>query len=221
MEKRLYFYSPGDNFYIAPLTLFVVAKHSVRENGIHWLEPIWKAGPSGEDNGLSLFTSKLDAYIYAITLNEYDKGGWAAYSFSDISVTEMMIDVATIQDKYSIHINFGFAVDNEGKVLCPNEALITKGFVMSFPHEKGSSALNPITLKFSKELFKEINEYWVLHYRDYCKDLNTQNEISNSDMHSFASIAISKMVITTENGLSDFDRVSRFSINKNEWIISI
>jgi hypothetical protein len=220
MDKRLYFYSPGDNFYDAPITLFVVAKHSVRDNSIRWLEPSWTAGEVPELNGLTVFTSKLDAFIFAMMLNECDNEGWSVYPFADISVTEMMIDVAPTQKNYTIHMTFGFSVDDDKNILRPNRSLITKGYAELFIIENGLSALSPIIMRFNKDYFKQIDEEWNIHYKSYCEEIKSQNEKSNEEILAIAKEAMLKIKITRKFKPGDFGQISHYSPSKKEWIVS-
>lgn len=175
--KRLYFYAPGDHFHLARLDMFVVAKKSVRENGIHWLEPVWSTGPTPDKNGLLIFTSKLDALIYTFILNKGATEDWNVYPFNDVSVTEMMIDVAPLTETYSIYIAFSFSVDSKESLIFTSGSLRTRSFMQGFKIEKESSALSPITLKFENTLFQQINDYWKDYYADYCDEIRKTKRI--------------------------------------------
>ncbi|MCM2445066.1 hypothetical protein [Rahnella sp. CG8] len=218
--KRLYFYAPGDHFHLAPLDMYVVSKISVRENGIHWLEPVWSTGLTPDKNGLLLFTSKLDALICAFVLNKSSGESWNVYSFNDVSVTEMMIDVASITAKYHIHIAFCFSIDNKECLLFKNDNLKIRSFIQSFTIEKEMSALSPITLKFNKSYFDEINFYWEQCYQNYCESIKKQNLMDNSLLMNIALEAIKKMNLSKIDKVNDCDCISHYSIDKQKWIIS-
>lgn len=218
--KRLYFWAPGDHIHLAPIDMFIVAKRSVRENGINWLEPAWTTGATPDKNGLLLFTSKLDALIYTFLMNEKLKELWNVYSFNDVSVTEMMIDIAPISENYSIYISFGFSVDNKESLIFTASTLRTRNFMQDFPIHKEISSLSPVTLKFDTMLFKHINDYWKDYYSDYCAEIKQQNSLDKTYLMEVAHTAIDKIKISKNGKASDFDCISRYSISKQKWITS-
>ena len=218
--KRLYFYAPGDHFHLAPLDMFVVAKKSVRENGIHWLKPVWSTGPTPDKNGLLLFTSKLDTLIYTFILNKGENEDWNVYPFNDVSVTEMMIDVAPLTETYSIYIAFGFSVDSKESLIFISGGLRTRSFLQGFKIEKESSALSPITLKFENILFQQINDYWKDYYADYCEEIKKQNTLDSAHLMQVAHTAIDKIERSKNEKINDFDCISHYSINQEKWITS-
>ena len=70
MSKKIHFYAPATNDYISPASLFSVARITVSDDGVQWLETQWVDG--GDIPGMALYTSVLDAAIAAEVLNQGD-----------------------------------------------------------------------------------------------------------------------------------------------------
>ncbi|WP_034461213.1 hypothetical protein [Buttiauxella noackiae] len=64
---------------------------TVNDDGVQWLETQWVGG--GNVQGMALYTSILDAAIAAEVLNQAETPSeWKVYPFSDLNITEMMIN---------------------------------------------------------------------------------------------------------------------------------
>lgn len=92
MVQDVYFFSSGENQYYSELPLWGVARISKMHNGIPWLEPQWVGGQSEILDGLALYTSRLDATISSLVMNEHDGDVWAVYPFTDFSGRLLRID---------------------------------------------------------------------------------------------------------------------------------
>ena len=91
MSNRILFYAPATNDYISPTSLWSVARITENDDGVHWLETQWVG--SGDIQGMALYTSVLDAAIAVEVLNQEESPTeWQVYPFSDINITEMMIN---------------------------------------------------------------------------------------------------------------------------------
>lgn len=67
MSNKIHFYAPATNDYISPTSLWSVARITVNDDGVHWLETQWVG--SGDIQGMALYTSVLDAAIAVEVLN--------------------------------------------------------------------------------------------------------------------------------------------------------
>ncbi|MFZ5297824.1 hypothetical protein ACS6K7_15645 [Enterobacter chuandaensis] len=52
MTKKIHFYAPGTNDYISPTLLFSVARMTVNDDGVQWLETHWVGGGGATGVGL-------------------------------------------------------------------------------------------------------------------------------------------------------------------------
>ena len=57
MTKKIHFYAPGTNDYISPTLLFSVARMTVNDDGVQWLETQWVGGGNFQGDGSLHFDS--------------------------------------------------------------------------------------------------------------------------------------------------------------------
>ena len=101
MSKKIHFYAPATNDYISPASLFSVARITVSDDGVQWLETQWVDG--GDIPGMALYNSILDAAIAAEALNQGGSSSeWQVYPFCDLIITEMMINTKAHKSHYGI-----------------------------------------------------------------------------------------------------------------------
>lgn len=224
MSMYRHFYSPGGNTYYTVLPLWAVARKSIRHNGMPWLEPQWSGG--GEQSGLCLYVSRLDATITATLLNENEEGEhWSVYPFIDMNITEMMIDLAQThnKNKFNIMLCFGFAIDDFRRLIKAHSVFRLVQFCSTFNiSDTIRYPENPAILKFSGNDFDNINKYWAQEFKDYIDIIASYNDFKPPRIADLAKEALEKAAITCTPVLTGENNytVSSFSITKREWIVS-
>jgi len=168
MTKKIHFYAPGTNDYISPTLLFSVARMTVNDDGVQWLETQWVGG--GNVQGMALYTSILDAAIAAEVLNQAETlSEWKVYPFSDLNITEMMINTKAHKSHYGMMLVFGFSIDDFRNLILQSDLYRTLQFPESFPIGDGLDPItNKVILKFDESLFEGMNGYWHEEFPNYC-----------------------------------------------------
>lgn len=222
MSKTIHFYAPGTNDYISPTLLFSVARMTVNGDGVQWLETQWVGG--GNVQGMALYTSILDAAIAAEVLNQAETPSeWKVYPFSDLNITEMMINTKARNSHYGIMLVFGFSIDAFRNLILQTELYRTLQFPESFPIGEG---LDPVTnkaiLKFDKSLFEGMNGYWHEEFTSYIESMESLNSQPISFIKEHARNAVSTALVTATPMITPETQycVSTYSIEKQMWIVS-
>jgi len=222
MAKKIHFYAPGTNDYISPTLLFSVARMTVNDDGVQWLETQWVGG--GDAQGMALYASILDAAIAAEVLNQAETPSeWRVYPFSDLNITDMMINTKAHKSHYGIMLVFGFSIDDFRNLILQSELYRTLQFPESFPISDG---LDPVTnkaiLKFDESLFEGMNGYWHEEFANYCESIAKLNSQPLNLIKKHARNALSTALVTATPMISPATQycVSTYSIEKQMWIVS-
>ncbi|MFK3660151.1 hypothetical protein ACI2I2_06455 [Scandinavium sp. NPDC088450] len=222
MSKKIHFLASAVNDYISPVSLWSVARVTVNDDGVNWLQTQWVGG--GELHGMALYTSKLDAAVAAEVMNQRENStAWQVYSFSDINITEMMINVKSQKPNYGIMLVFGFSIDDFRHLILHSNLYRSLQFPESFPIGDG---LDPITnkaiLKFNESFFEGMNDYWHEEFASYCETMDKQNSLPFDLIKEHARNAVSAALVTTTPIISAASQycVSTYSIEKQMWVVS-
>jgi hypothetical protein len=222
MNKKIHFYVPASNDYISATSLYSVARVTVNDDGMEWLETQWVGG--GDGHGMALYTSILDAAIAAEVLNQGDSPSeWQVYPFSDLNITEMMVNTKAHKSHYGIMLVFGFSIDDFRNLILQSELYRTLQFPESFPIGDG---LDPVTnkaiLKFDESLFEGMNGYWHEEFANYCESIAKLNSQPLGFIKEHARNAVSTALVTATPMISPATQycVSTYSIEKQMWIVS-
>ncbi|HAV1787546.1 TPA: hypothetical protein JG904_001544 [Enterobacter hormaechei subsp. xiangfangensis] len=222
MSKKIHFYTPATNEYISPISLWSVARTTTNDDGVQWLETQWVCG--GDHHGMALYTSALDAAIAAEVLNQSESPSeWQVYPFSDINITEMMINTKAQKSHYGIMLVFGFSIDDFRNLVIHSDLYRSLQFFESFPIGDG---LDPVTnkaiLKFDERLFEEMNGYWHEEFENYCEAMDKRNALSLDLIKDHARNAVSTALVTSTPMFSASSQycVTSYSIEKQMWIVS-
>ncbi|HDT1374824.1 TPA: hypothetical protein QHS37_000116 [Enterobacter hormaechei subsp. xiangfangensis] len=222
MSNKIHFYAPATNDYISPTSLWSVARITVNDDGVHWLETQWVG--SGDIQGMALYTSVLDAAIAVEVLNQEESPSeWQVYPFSDINITEMMINTKAHKSHYGIMLVFGFSIDNFRNLVSTSKLYRTLQFPESFPIGDGLDPVtNKVILKFDESMFEGMNGYWHEEFDNYCEAIDLQNSLSIELIKEHARKAVSTAHVTKTPMLSAESQycVSTYSIDKQMWIVS-
>lgn len=218
MNNNIHFYASTKNDYISPVSLWSVARVSVNNEGVRWLETQWTGG--SDLQGMALYVSALDAAIAAEVLNK--SGGtqeWQVYPFADLNITEMMIAMKARKPEYCIMLAFGFTIDDFRHLVLHSALYRSLQFPETFLISDG---LNPVSnqaiLKFNESLFDEMNKYWHEEFANYCESMEYQNSLPVGLIKEHARKAVSTAMVTTTpivSGASQYC-VSTYSIEKKD-----
>jgi len=222
MSEKIHFYAPASNNYISATSLYSVARMTVNDNGVQWLETQWVG--DGDIHGMALYTSILDAAIAAEVLNQGDRPSvWQVYPFSDLNITEMMINTKSHRSHYGIMLVFGFSIDDFRNLILHSELYRTLQFPESFPVGDG---LDPVTnkaiLKFDESLFEGVNGYWHEEFANYCESMEKLNSQPLDLIKEHARNAVSTALVIATPMISPATQycVSTYSLEKQMWIVS-
>ncbi|MGX5028372.1 hypothetical protein ACWKYF_15735 [Enterobacter asburiae] len=222
MTKKIHFYAPGTNDYISPTLLFSVARMTVNDNGVQWLETQWVGG--GNVQGMALYTSILDAAIAAEVLNQAETPSeWKVYPFSDLNITEMMINTKAHKSHYGMMLVFGFSIDDFRNLILQSDLYRTLQFPESFPIGDGLDPItNKVILKFNESLFEGMNGYWHEEFPSYCESMEILNSQPLDFIKEHARNAVSTALVTATPMIRPATQycVSTYSIEKQMWIVS-
>ncbi len=221
MKQVLYFCSPGENQYYSVLPLWGVARVSEMANGTPWLEPQWVGGHGEVPDGLALYTSRLDATISSLVLNQRDGDAWAVYPFTDFNVTQMMLERKAEQSQCWVMLIFGFTGDDFRRLIKTTGIYRTVYFPVGFPvSDSIDQNTNPAILSFAEDFFESVDSYWKVHFNDYCQDIQHLNEMSKDDIETMARKAITQGSVTDKPLLTASTHASVMTYSGGEWIVS-
>lgn len=222
MNADIHFYAPAKNDYISPVSLWSVARVTVNDDGVRWLEKQWAGG--SDIQGMALYVSALDAAIAAEVLNKSGSTPeWQVYSFADLNITEMMISVKARKPEYCIMLVFGFSIDDFRHLVLHSELYRSLQFPESFPINDGLDPVsNKTILKFNGAFFERMNEYWHEEFANYSESMEYQNSLPFGLIKEHARTAVSTAMVTTTPIVSATSQycVSTYSIEKQMWIVS-
>lgn len=222
MTNKIHFYASATNDYISPTSLFSVARVTVNDDGVQWLETQWVGG--GNLHGMALYTSILDAAIAAEVLNQAETPSeWKVYPFSELNITEMMINTKAHKSDYGIMLVFGFSIDAFRNLILHSDLYRTLQFHESFPIGEGLDPVkNKVILKFAESLFEEMDSYWHEEFTSYCESMEKLNSQPIDLIKEHARNAVSTALVTTTPMISPTTQycVSTYSIEKQMWIVS-
>ncbi|MGV3344832.1 hypothetical protein ACGVWS_03480 [Enterobacteriaceae bacterium LUAb1] len=197
MNEKIHFYSPAQTDYISPTSLWSVARMSVNEDGVRWLETQWVGG--GDLQGMALYASVLDAAIAAEIMNQGESTKqWQVYPFSDLSITEMMISMKTRKPEYCIMLVFGFSIDDFRNLIFRSGLYRSVQFPELFTISDDLDLVsNKAVLKFDAALFEGMNGYWHEEFASYCESIEQQNSLPQDFINEHARTAVSTALVTT------------------------
>lgn len=222
MKEKIHFYAPAKNDYISPVSLWSVARVTVNDDGVRWLETQWVGG--SDVQGMALYVSLLDAAIAAEVLNKSGSTAeWQVYPFADLNITEMMISVKARKPEYCIMLVFGFSIDDFRHLVLHSGLYRSLQFPESFTiSDRLDPVTNKVILKFNESLFEGMNEYWHEGFANYCESIEQQNSLPFELIKEHARTAVSTAMVTTTPIVSAASPycVSTYSIVKQMWIVS-
>lgn len=189
--KKVAFYLPNGNNYLAELSLWCIAREDRKNSNSPWLETSW-IGSEGSDKGLALFCSKLDAYIQCIRMNadgdEAFKGKWKVYSFSDLNRLEMSINMKFNhgRESFGFCLVIGFSSSADGALLSRKQVFAPVSYHLKCPLdsliEMGKE--NSIVLPVSN--FELICELFDSEVGDYLTLVREVNNMSHQTINQLA-----------------------------------
>lgn len=116
---------------------------------------------------------------------------------------------------------FGFTGDDFRRLIKITRIYRTVYFPVGFPvSDNIDQNINPAILSFSEDFFESIDEYWKVHFNDYCQDIQHLNDMSKNVIETRARKAISQTSGTDKPLLTASTYVSVMTYSGSEWIVS-
>ncbi|MFP6561368.1 hypothetical protein WJ542_24135 [Paraburkholderia sp. B3] len=142
--------------YTASFALWVVVRSHCRPDGSRIVEPAWTG--DGEQSGVAIFVSRLDAHIYA-TLRNVRLPGDAPDNWHCIPLQAFDLHAYARDQNGSVNcaMAFGFVCDAEGALVISRGAPCPSYFELTFDPPEG---IAEVVFHFSQAAFEGMCALW-------------------------------------------------------------
>lgn len=159
--------------YLADFELTTLVRPIILANGAGWREPMWFQG--GDERGLAIFVSALDAEIYRRFAIANGSSGWLRLPLSRF---DLLDHVKALGGRLSCQVVFGFGASTS-RELDTRDGL-PRPLLVSVPFEVELDTPPPVTFQFNAWIFDFIREQWALvgpeGYAAQVESMNVAND---------------------------------------------
>lgn len=201
--------------YIAPFALWIVVRHHYGRDGSVFLEPAW-AG-DGEQGGLAVFVSRLDAYVYATLRNachaDDDSDNWQCLPLQMFDLGTYVGDMGGTLD---CALTFGFACNEKGALVITQDAPRLCYLEVSFDlPDRVANA----TFSFSEWAFDDIRAAWAQLGAHACEQsIGCTQTLDGVTFAWMLDVALKSVSLTRDEARDDYWTV--YDSGAARWIFA-
>jgi hypothetical protein len=170
--------------YFADFELTTLVRTVSTANGRNGREPLWFQG--GNEQGLAIFASALDAEIYRQFAILNGSSGWERIPLARFALAEL---INAAGGRLSCQLTFGFSATVSGELDTRGEGL-PRPLLVPVLFEVQSETSTAITFQFQSWIFEFIRKQWaVIGPENYAAQVESMNTASDAELAALAKYA--------------------------------